>query len=132
MNKDIEEMEKERVWVFVAYNEDVPFFSKLFTNHEDMKMFSAQHSSFYKKQPAIKYTSTYFDLTDKSELTLAHNNALTLAEEAVTATQNQYRIPNKKTKEIRFSGSAQCRSCLKRRDSIEIKVAQSTINSLRK
>lgn len=66
---------EKRVWVFVASNSNVPFFSKLFTDHTEMKEFSAKHSSFYKKQSAIKYSSDYFDLTDTSLLATEREKA---------------------------------------------------------
>ena len=58
--------DKERRWVFVASKGDefgsVPFFSKIFSDHYDMKTFSAEHSSLHSKTKG--YGSDYFDLTD--------------------------------------------------------------------
>ena len=55
----------ERVYVFVAYQDKVPFFSALFDDHTQLKIFSGEHSFKHKKQG---YSSTYFELTDKSFL----------------------------------------------------------------
>ena len=64
----IEEGEKERVWIFIAYKNDgygnVPIFSRLFNNHSDLKDFSAKHSA-KNKSKVIGYNSDYLDLTDK-------------------------------------------------------------------
>lgn len=72
MKQDIENIIKknlpERIWIFIAYKEDgLPFFSKLFTNHTEMKEFSANHSSEWKNK-CKKYSSTYLDLYDKDLL----------------------------------------------------------------
>lgn len=58
---------EERVWVFVASRDGVPYFSKLFTDHTEMKEFSAKHS-----RNIESYSSTYYDLTDKTLLNKAH------------------------------------------------------------
>jgi len=43
MKKLIEK--EERLWIFVAYKDDVPFFSRIFNDHTEMKIFSGEHSS---------------------------------------------------------------------------------------
>lgn len=54
----------KRVFIFIAYEDDVPFYSRLFDDHEKMKMFSAIHST--ENKGAVKnYRSDYLDLTDK-------------------------------------------------------------------
>ena len=68
---------EERVWIFIAYKGDkygtVPYFSKLFTDHTELKIFSANHSQEEKDNKKVpNYHSTYLDLTDKSLLTQAH------------------------------------------------------------
>lgn len=66
MKTDEEIKKEERIWIFIAYEEDgLPFFSKLFTDHTEMKEFSANHSGEWKDK-CKKYSSTYLDLTDKS------------------------------------------------------------------
>jgi hypothetical protein len=65
----------KRIWVFVAYrnvidNEKygtIPYFSKLFDDHGDMKEFSGKHSAM-EKSLTPGYHSTYFDLTDQSNV----------------------------------------------------------------
>lgn len=58
---------EDRIWIFIAYKNDgygdTPFFSKLFTDHTELKAFSAAHSEL-NKDPT--YSSTYLDLTDRS------------------------------------------------------------------
>lgn len=59
---------EERIWIFIAYKEEgLPFFSKLFTDHAEMKVFSAEHSD-KNKSLCKDYSSTYFELTDKDLL----------------------------------------------------------------
>ncbi len=53
--------QEKRIWVFVAYMDGNPFFSRLFRNHTQMKEYSAAHSAEYRGEA---YSSTYFDLTD--------------------------------------------------------------------
>lgn len=59
---------KQRVWIFIAYKDDgygkIPFFSKLFDDHSELKEFSANHSSVH-NNPDGKYSSTYLDLFDQ-------------------------------------------------------------------
>ena len=57
---------EDRVWVFAASRNGVPYFSKLFTDHTELKEFSANYSDDVKG-----YSSTYYDLTDKTLLTQA-------------------------------------------------------------
>ena len=54
---------EERVWVFVELRNEVPYFSKLFTDHTGMKEFSAKHS-----RNIEGYSSVYYELTDKTLL----------------------------------------------------------------
>lgn len=68
-----------RIWVFVAYKGDVPYFSKLFNNHEELKEFSATHSKA-EKGNVENYSSTYFDLTDKSFLSIQRQQILEAVE----------------------------------------------------
>lgn len=59
---------ERRVWIFIAYKEEgLPFFSKLFTNHTELKLFSAKHSAEWKDK-CKEYTSTYLDLFDHTAL----------------------------------------------------------------
>lgn len=69
------------IWVFVAYKNvsgdidekgGVPFFSKLFDDHTQLKTFSAKHSAEHKKNVS-GYNSTYFELTDTQSLSKAHS-----------------------------------------------------------
>jgi hypothetical protein len=53
---------KERIFIFIAYSDHVPFFSTLFLDHTEMKIFSGKHSGKYKNK-VKNYTSTYLDLT---------------------------------------------------------------------
>ena len=71
---------EERIFIFIAYRGDeygtTPYFSKLFTDHTEMKEFSANHSQEEKHEKRVpNYHSTYLDLTDKSFLTQAINQA---------------------------------------------------------
>lgn len=63
------ESDEERIWIFVAYKSDewgdIPIFSKLFDDFNEMKEFSGEHSA-KNKHSVSGYHSTYFDLTDKS------------------------------------------------------------------
>lgn len=72
--------ENERIWIFIAYESDeygsVPIFSKLFNNHEKLKVFSAEHSK-NNKDKVPGYHSDYLDLTDKSFI---HSSQLRLIE----------------------------------------------------
>ena len=59
---------ERRIWIFIAYNEDgVPFFSKLFLDHAELKMFSGKHSVEWKDK-CKEYSSTYLNLFDHSIL----------------------------------------------------------------
>lgn len=54
------------IWIFIAYKKQgVPMLSKLFSDFDEMKTFSSQHSAQYKSPT---YSSTYLKLTDKSFL----------------------------------------------------------------
>ena len=66
MNNQRKEEKKEshRLWIFVAYQDGVPFHSSIFDDHTKLKEFSAKHSDGLHRKEG--YTSTYFDLTDQS------------------------------------------------------------------
>ena len=79
----MEKTEKNRIWIFIAYNDGVPYFSKLFSDHTELKIFSSEHS-YKEKEKGIKFTSTYLDLTDKTLLKQALlNQALLRTEKRV-------------------------------------------------
>ena len=63
----VERLKEKRIWVFVAYKNNVPYFSKLFDDFDEMKIFSGKHRhSGTPEESKTNFHSTYFDLTDKS------------------------------------------------------------------
>jgi len=56
---------KKDMWVFIAYKGPyhTPFFSKLFTDHTELKEFSGEHSAEWK--PEVEgYSSTYIKIDE--------------------------------------------------------------------
>lgn len=96
---------EERIWIFIAYRGDevdgdkygtVPYFSKLFTDHTELKSFSTNHSQEEKHDKKVpNYHSTYLDLTDKSLLSQAQQQGEQMGVERVKA---KYTLIPKRTR----------------------------------